>query len=353
MRATTRRGFLSGAAAAAAACAGACGPNQPSTNQSAGGSGPNPPPCAPVTAAPADQRVATDYLRLPRFLDPALDGKPSSTLLLYGLVCADFGVDKELLLPNTTGLTGQAVHQHRARLWLRKDDVDAGSATEDLTVTDHAEQFSFWDIAKHIVSIEALDSANTPLASPSPSLAWRNSEEHPWHDEKYVRCLKTITNKAMIPASSRNNMGLVTARVTMGKGNVVAVPPFTERGRNIVWKVTKFDATTMEQATTDAMVWQREYAPTVAKYKITLQPMGGGTPRVINVKHSAQSMVGVVTHAMTGSMPDPHKLTDTRSFAQLLVTGTVAGHPTPAAHRNHSTDVSLSGSDGHCECACA
>lgn len=357
MSATSRRGFLSSAAAAAAAATAACSAgcdfsNQTATNASPGANVGGAAPCAEAAIAPADQRVATNYLRLPRFLDPELDGKPTSALLLYGLVCADFGADKELLLPNTAGLTGHGVHQHRARFWLHEDSVDGGAAA-DGTVTDHAEKFHFWDIAKNIVSIEALDSANNPLSSPSPSLAWRNAETHPWHREKWVRCLQTITGKPMIPASSRNNTALVGGRVTMTRGKVVAVPPFTERGRNIEWKLTKFDGTEMVQATTDAMVWQREYAPTVAKYRVTLQPMAGGSPRVINVKQAAQSMVAVVTHAMPGSMPDPLKLTDTRAFAQLLVAGNPASHPTPDAHRNHSADVSLSGSDGHCECSCA
>lgn len=352
MSATSRRGFLSSAAAAAAGAAACNYGNQTATNSSPSTTNPPAVPCDAPLATPADQRVATNYLRLPRFLDPALDGKPSSTLLLYGLVCADFGADKELLLPNTAGLTGHGVHQHRARFWLHEDAVDGGAAA-DGTIIDHAEKFHFWDIAKNIVSIEALDAANNPLSSPSPSLAWRNADTHPWHRDTWVRCLKTITGKSMIPTASRNNTAIVSGRVTMTKGKVVAVPPFTERGRNIEWKVTKFDGTDMVQATTDAMVWQREYAPTVAKYRVTLQPMAGGSPRIINVKQNAQSMAGVVTHAMAGSMPDPLKLTDTRAFAQLLVTGDPATHPTPDAHRNHSVDVSLSGSDGHCECSCA
>lgn len=359
MSTTSRRGFLSGAAAAAAAaCAGACGGpnNQTSSNATAGVNaniGGAAPPCAPPAVAAADQRVATSYLHNPRFRDPALDTKPTSTLLLYGLVCADFGPDKELLLPNTSGLSNQQVHQHRARLWLNKGDVDAGSAAPDGALTDHAVQFEFWDIATFVVTIDALDSANNPLSSPSPSLAWRNSEQHPWHNEKYVRCLKTITNKSMIPASARNNATLVSARMTMTRGSVVAVPPFTERGRTIEWKVTKFDGTDMVQATTDAMVWQREYAPGVAKYRITLTPMAGGAPRVINVKQSSQSMTGVITHSMPGSLPDPLKLTDTRAFGRLLASGDPASHPTPNAHRNHTPSVALSGSDGHCECSCA
>jgi hypothetical protein len=219
-------------------------------------------------------------------------------------------------------------------------------------MTDSAETFAFWTIEKHTVSIQAFDSGGAPLSSPSPSLAWRNNPMHPWNDARWVRCLGTLTGMPMIPPTSRNNPTLVSSRVTLTNGTVVAIPPFTDRGRNVEWKVTKADGTDMISATTDAMVWQREYVPTVASYKITLQPTSG-TALVINVTPTNQSMVAVVTHAMAGSLTTPDLLTDTRAFALLLAGGNAGMHPTPAAHRNAPEPGQfMSGSDGHCECAC-
>jgi hypothetical protein len=363
MSATSRRKFLSGAAAAAAATAAACGggpasppPANPAGNTSPGGAagGVAAPtgPMAELLAMPVDNRVAVSFLMEPLFLDPALDLKPKSSVLLYGLVCVDFG-DQELLLPNTNGLTTHGVHSHRARLWLAEADVEGGSASPDGNQPFGSLRFSFWDINNRAVKIEALDSAGAVLTSPSGNLAARNSPLHPWTDMKWVRCLKDITDGNLLPTTSRNNPALISSRVEMLKGAVTAVPPATARGQLSQWKVARYGGGEMLNATTDAMVWQREYSPTVAKYRISLTPIPTGTASVITVKATAQSLAAAVTHAMPSmGSANFNMLTDTRAFAQLLVGGNVATHPTPVKDRNGLQAYASSGSDGHCECAC-
>ena len=355
MTPTSRRRFLYGAAtfavttaACASDCPGSSSGNATPGNQTAGGAT----PCTPASAPPIDLEVASSYLRYQRFLNPVLTGKPSAVLLMYGLVCADFG-EKELLFPNTTGV-GNGVHQHRARLWIRNDRIDTGSIGPDGTMSDSSESFAFWNVAKHVVTIQGLDTAGTAQPSSSGPLAWRNDPEHPWNNAKWVRCLSDISGLAMIPAASRNNPAIVTSRVTLTDGTVIAIPPFTERGRNTRWKLVRANGTSMESATTDAMVWQREYPAATAKYSITLTPMPSGTPKVIRVKaNDKKQLIAVVTHAMTGGTSSPAVLTDNRAFAQLLVTGNPAMFPTPTAFLNGpEAGMSLSGSDGHCECAC-
>jgi hypothetical protein len=359
MSATSRRRFLSSAAAVAAAATAAsvgCNPTPVPTNTSGNGApGGGAPgggtPAPPAPAMDADAQSAINFLRTPRFLDPGLDNKPSSGLLMYGLVCVDFG-DKELLLPNTSGLpTGAEVHPHRARIWLVASEVQPGSDPADGSITVAARQFSYWDIGGQVVTIEAYSSAGVIVAPTATPLAWRDSPLHPWTNRKWVRCLKDLTNKDMILAANRSNTSLVTSRVTMGTGSVTAIPPSTDRGRLTQWRAQKHDGTYMQHATTDAMVWQRDYVTAVASYKITL---ADSTPRTINVKADArQSMFAAVTHAMPpGMLPNPNSLTDTRAFALLLQGGDPETHPTPQADRNGYASQSASGSDGHCECGC-
>ena len=350
MSATSRRSFLSGAAATTATLVAGCQECPPSELVSTT-------TAASVPSEPAaDVKVAASFFRYQRFLDPALTGKPSAVLLMYGLVCVDFGPDKELLLPRTNGI-GSGVHSHRARVWVPASLLDATSDPADGTEPETTSSFPFWDISGKIVTIEALDAGGTALTSPSPDLAWRNDPNHPWNDSKWVRCLKDLTGKSMIPAASRNNPAIMTSRVTLTKGTVIAIPPFSERGRNTRWKVTRTDGSgsDMVTATTDAMVFHQESPAAMAKFRISLKPMVGAGPtkNIIVNKNPKNQLIAVVTHAMTGTLASPNLLTDTKAFGQLLATGTVGAHPAAVALQNQpEAGMMLSGSDGHCECAC-
>lgn len=351
MSASSRRRFLQQASTVATvACSGSWAHAGVSANTS------RPPPRSQTSggSGPADERIALEFLRHQKFLDPDLDSKPKSTVLLYGLVCADFS-KQELLLPNTVGLSASGVHSHRARLWLPAEEVLGGSAPASGTITNGARTFAFWSISRRSITIEALDASGASLATLSTDLSWRNSSVHPWTDMKWVRCLKHVSSLPMLAAGDRNNTALVNSRMNMSKGSITAIPPFTDVGRNTEWKVAGIDGTEMIGATTDAMIWQREYDPTVATFRITLQPMPAATPEIpqlIAVNAVQQSLVAAVTHAMDDAMMMTHRLADTRAFAQLLVGGNVATHPTPSASRNYPPSLAASGSDGHCECGC-
>jgi hypothetical protein len=277
--------------------------------------------------------------------DPALATKSRSTFLLYGLLAVDFG-DKELLVPNSGGLpAGLGVHQHTPKLWVKQSLVQSGNP--DGTLTVGGLPFSFWDITNYNVSIEALDSANTVLAPVSAALDWRDDPSHPWTNRKWVRCLKELTNKDMI--TTRNDTNLVSARMEMLTGAVTAIPPTTVYGRDNVWKAPKWDGTLMVKATTDSMIWQREYTGTAAKFRITLKPLTGTGNKVIEVAADSKALVAAVTSSMNMPPADFTKLTDTRAFARLLQGGDPNTHPLPEVN---GMPTSSSGSDGHCECGC-
>ena len=363
MSATTRRRFLQGAAAAAAATV-ACGGDQATTpappsatsgNTTGGGPAaapaPSPAPDAEATVAfglGPEAVIASKYILNPMFGDPALAGKSSSTFLLYGLLVVDFG-GKELLVPNSGGLSGIGVHQHTPKLWIRQSHVQAGSATADGT-TPGAIKFSFWNITNLSIAIEALDSVGAVLSPQGGDVDWRDDPNHPWTNRKWVRCLKELTNKDM--TTDRNNTALVSARMAMLKGSVTPIPPTTPLGLYNVWKVTKFDGTLMVKATTDSMIWQREYTGAAASYRITLKPMvGTATNKVINVNANDKALVAAVTSSMNMKPADLNSLTDTKAYARLLQAGDPNTHPTPVVN-GVALATAASGSDGHCECGC-
>lgn len=356
MSPTTRRRFLQGAAAAAVATV-ACGGDQTTTPPSAatpgnaGGGAPTPAPApgaeGTIGLAPDPEAlISSRYIRNPLFGDPSLAGKSNSTFLLYGLLVVDYG-GKELLVPNSGGLSGIGVHQHTPKLWIRESRVQAGSAGADGVVLVSGLKFSFWNITNFGVSIEALDGSGTVLAPQGGDLDWRDDPNHPWTNRKWVRCLKELTNKDI--TTDRNNTALVSARMEMLKGAVTPIPPTTDLGRNNVWKVTKFDGMPMVKATTDSMIWQREYAGTAASYRITLKPMSGSGNKVINVEADNKALVAAVTSAMNMKPADPNSLTDTKAYARLLQAGDPNTHPTPVVN---GFATASSGSDGHCECGC-
>lgn len=355
--ATSRRKFLSGAAAAAAACTAACQSPTPATNLS-----PAATPAAPATAAAnardadvlSDADVATNYLLRPRYLAPGTEDGPHSAVLLYGLVCADFG-EQELLCPHTATASGD-LHEHHPKLWLKHDLVQTGSAPPDGQSGSGTEQCDFWNIHGLHVTVEALDASNQVIAAGGPDLDWRDSDTHPWTNRKWVRCLGAITNKKLLPPGARNNPTLVSARMNMQKGTITAIPPFNRRGKDTVWALTKFDNTDMVQATTDAMVWQRVYGGTVASYRIRLAPFPTGAEKVIRVKleEDSQQLAAAVTHGLpeATTIANPNTLTDTKAFAKLLIGGDPGTHPVGQAAQNAWPMLMSSGSDGHCECAC-
>jgi hypothetical protein len=358
MSKTSRRRFLQGAAAAAAlATTAACDPGRSGGNGSGGGSAsggnaggggtqpaPAPAPAAAAIAAKPDEVVASTYLKNPMFLDPTLAGKPTATCLLYGLLCVDFGHGL-VLVPNSDSLSGIGVHKHTPKLFVRKDKVDAGSAAEDGFVPGGI-QFSFWDLTGQLVTIEALDGAGAVLPPVTNALAWRNNPNHPWTDQKWVRCLKELTNKDI--TSDLANPTLITTRVEMPNGRVTALPPTTDHGRYKQWKVTKFNGDEMLKATTDSMVWQGEFTGTPAKYRIRLTSSAG--TKEIKVTATNKSMMAAITSSMNMPPGDVNRLTDTKAYARLLVGGNPNTHPEPSA--NPAISVMSSGSDGHCECAC-
>lgn len=356
---TSRRRFLQGAAAAAAAATVACGGDQATTqpppttpgNATGGAPAPAPAPGPEGTVgllADPEAVVASKYIRNPMFGDQTLAGKSNSTFLLYGLLVVDFG-GKELLVPNSGGLTGIGVHQHTPKLWIRESQVQSGSTSADGFALVSALKFSFWNITNLNVSIEALDSVGAVLPPQSGDLDWRDDPNHPWTNKKWVRCLKELTNKDM--TTDRNNTALVSARMEMLKGSVTPIPPTTDLGRNNVWKVTKFDGNPMVKATTDSMIWRREYAGTAASYRITLKPMAGTGNKVVNVNANNKALVAAVTSSMNMKPADPNSLTDTKAYARLLQAGDPNTHPTPVVN-GVALATAASGSDGHCECGC-
>jgi hypothetical protein len=352
MSATSRRRFLQGAAAAAAAATVACGGTQVPTPPAAERT-PTPPPVGGATGptggdvvaagTPPEAAIAGKYINKPIFGDAGLEGKSASTFLLYGLLLVDFG-GKEVLVPNSSGFaSGLGVHPHTPKLWVKKSLVASG--TEDGNVPVGALAYSFWNITNFNLTIDALDSGGAVLAPVGGDVAWRDDPSHPWTNRKWVRSMKELTNKDII--ATRNDTSLVAARMQMVKGAVTAITPTTDHGRYKIWKATKYDGTSMVKATTDSMIWQREYTGTAAKYRITLTPMATGTAKVIEVTAANKALVAAVTSSMAGAPANPNELTDTRAFARLLVGGDPSTHPLPEAI--NAAMAAASGSDGHCE----
>lgn len=371
MSATSRRTFLSGAAAATAGYAAVFGPaaaqsHGPTPNAISDTHAPpdsiQPPIKDPSTGASGlnvDYRFAREFIIHPRFLDPALDNRPNSAVLLYGLVCVDFDDDfQELLLPNTEGAEAKKaeVQEHVARLWCAQEIV-TGTPDKSFPVTGEP-TIAFWDLKGKTLTIEALNASGAVIAAASPDLKWRNSMLHPWTNQRSVRCIKDLIKNGMIEEDKRIDSKLVASRVKLTKGTITAIPPFSALGRDVEWKVKKADGTDALHATTDAMVWQREYSSAVTSFRFRLRPLAGGEERLITIKPNTTPrqppLVAAVSHAMPMSgMTGLKKLTDTRAFAQLVKGGVMKDYPTAEANRNAPPQLVASGSDGHCECACA
>ena len=362
MSTTSRRRFLKNAAvvATAATTMAACGGDSAPTPAPPGPSGPTGPTGATetagtgttesgiqATAANVDAIVASNFLERPVFLEPPIGSTTvaSTGFLLYGLLCADFG-GKELLVPNSAPLTGTGIHQHTPKLWLHTPRVVAGSAAADGTMAG----FSWWNLNSWNLSVQAFDNMGNPVTQTSGALAWRNDPRHPWTDQKWVRCLKDVTNKNIL--TNRDDQTKVAARMAMPFGSVTAIPPTTHRGRVTVWQQKKHDNTLKENATTDSMVWQVQYPGTPASYRITLTKMGNtAVTKVINIRERDNALLAAVTCAMPMSPGNPLELGDTQAFARLLDTGDPTTYNAPKAITNKFAPMS-SGSDGHCECAC-
>ena len=331
MSATSRRKFLSGAAAAGAGVA--CASISPAA-------------AAAVLRAPThDEMVAIDFINWPRHQEsPA--GRTRLACLVYGLVCVD-ALNQEALLPNSAGVPN--VRPHQARLWTTTSSiVGANPFSGSETGTDSTGVLTFFSIATYKVQITPLTALGAPAPDVTPQvLKWRNSLQHPWQHEKWVRSLKVQTGKEMIPLADRENRALVTSRVQMKGGRVTAVPPFTLQGQHAEWRSTVGDGTIRTAATTDSMLWTRNYHRTTDRLAITFTNSTG--VKTLYLKMAPGGLKAAITHATDTASSDPTKMTDSTAFARLLVGNAPSSFPVPELATLPHPSALGSSQDVHCE----
>lgn len=342
MSETSRRTFLSGTATAAAAYAVGSSSIVPSSVEAR-------------AAGDIDAKVAFDYVEFPRFQDVLLKGTPRVSALMYGLVCADLK-GQELLMPSTDGLIKtdssgmHGVHKHRARLWALTSAV-AGGQAPDGKESKPGVELSYWTLDGLALSFSPMVSGRTLTVS-SGKLKAKKSNSHPWTNMKWVRSLKAHTGLSLIKSDQRNNPALVASRVALNGGDVCALPPFSDDGQNGEWTVTRRNKKTVTSATTDSMLWQRPLPDGTTSVKVTLTPLGGGTPRELELKlNDVHALLAVITNATTAAHSDPTQLKDSTAFARLLRGGDPAKFTVPVAARDMRAKPAASSEDIHCECA--
>lgn len=332
MSTTSRRRFLTGAAAATAGVAyagvnGAAAAREIQTN-------------------PIDARVALSFFDWPRHAEKELRGNRHLACLLYGLVCVDVK-SQELLLPNPAGVAN--VDAHNARLWVLKssiaDDQQFSAADKQDDINGIATGFT---IEGCKIEIAALDAAGTVISETATSdLKWRNSKQQPWRDQKWVRSLKAQTGKSLIPVAQRGNRALVTSQVQLKGGRVTAVPPFSEQGQHAEWRSQLSGGTVVVAATTDSMLWTRPFAAVTNRIRVTFISATSTKTLLLNMPPSG--LLAAITHSTDMAHSDPTKMTDSTAFARLLVGNDPSSFPVPELDSLQIPASAGSSDDVHCE----
>ncbi len=332
MGATSRRRFLSGAAAATAGVA-----------------------CATVNAAAAagtmqtgsvDTRVAFDFFNWPRHQDKENQGGNHAAWLLYGLVCMDVK-SQELLLPNPAGVPN--VSAHNARLWVLKSSiVDSAQFSTTEKGDDSSGLLTYFTIAGYKLQLAALDAARNQISDTTPDLKWRNSTQQPWRHSKWVRSLKAQTGKALIPAAQRDDRSLVTTRVELKGGTVTAVPPFSTQGQHAEWRSQLADGSIVVGATTDSMLWTRPFSSRADRLRVTFVDRLGASKTLL-LRMSTTGLLAALTHSTDMPHSIPTQMTDSTAFARLLVGNNPATFPVPVLEGLQRPAALGSSDDVHCE----
>lgn len=339
MSATSRRRFLSGAGTLAAAAM------LPSPR--AGGLA-----AAMVdVAGPIDLKVAASFCEDDKkFLDIDPD-IPYSGVLLYGLVFADRKFGRELLLPQTRSIPAgpgghpPAVPVHRPRLWAPPGSVASGG--EGVEVLPDGTRLPYWDTAGYSVTLTPLPMS--AIAEDTPT-AKDHSKRHPWAHKKWVRDVVKVSGKRLLAVANRSDETKIAMRMGLKGGSIVPTPPFTAIGATTEWAVRRADGMTVVHATTDSMLWTRQWPKTTTQLKVTFTPIGvrpAKTAAVLNLTNKGIALA--VTHATTVGAASHTDLVDTRAFALLLDGGDPLTYPFGVAARGVQGDTRSSASDGHCE----
>lgn len=331
MGATSRRQFLSGAAAATAgvACASANVVSATTTMQ----------------LDSIDARVALNFFDWPRHQEQEHHGKKHLGWLLYGLVCMDVP-NEELLLPNPAGVPN--VDAHNARLWVQKTMVADDSQFSAADKHDDANGIATgYTIGGSKLQLAALDSAGKVISDNSPALKWRNSKQQPWRDQKWLRSLKAHTGKSLIPLAQRDNRVLVTSRVELKGGRVTAVPPFSIQGQHAEWRSQLGNGDVVVAATTDSMLWTRAVSELTDRIRVTF--VGSAGSKTLLLQMPATGLLAAITHSTDMPHSDPTKMTDSTAFARLLVGNDPSSFPVPVLDTLQQPAYAGSSDDVHCE----
>ena len=336
MSATSRREFLSGAAAASAGMA-----------------------CATlsVSAAPAeviapmthDAMVAMDFIDWPRHQE----GPPAPTrlaCLFYGLICVDVGY-QDALLPNAAGVPN--VRPHQARFWTTTSSiVGSNPFTGSETGTDASGALTWVSTATYKVEFTPLTAMGARVDDLIPQSAqpkWRNSLRQPWTHAKWVRSLNAQTGRALIGNTQRENRTLVTSRIKMRGGLVTAIPPYTRQGQHAEWKSTLRDGSVVIAATTDSMLWTRSFPRTTQRVEVSFINAAGAVVKSLQLSMSSNGLPVAITHATDTPSSDPSKMTDSTAFARLLEGNDPSRFPIPELATLPRSAPQHSSEDVHCE----
>lgn len=331
MGATSRRQFLSGAAAATAgvACATA---NAAAAARS-------------MTIDTVDARVAMDFFNWPRHKEKEHQGRKHAAWLLYGLVCMDVK-SQELLLPNPAGVPD--VSAHNARLWVLKSSIaDSSQFTGADQGDDDSGLLTYFTIAGYKLQLAAVDSAGDPIVDTTRALQWRNTNQQPWRHSKWLRSLKVHTGKSLITGTKRDDPSLVSSRVELYGGRVTAVPPFSKQGQHAEWRSQLSSGSSVVAATTDSMLWTRPFSPRADRLRVTFVTRRSSKTLFLHL--TTNGLLAAITHSTDMAHNDPTKMTDSTAFARLLVGNDPASFPVPVLDNLQNPGFVGSSDDVHCE----